>query len=347
MTGSDKPLICLPETALDRLMPMSLRLDANGRILFAGATVRKLWPGVLSPEATFFDFFSVSRPAGVEAAVDLSALGHSTLYLKCADATSAGMKAVIVPSGEGELFLNLSFGISIVEAIANCELSASDFAATDLTIELLYLAEANGAAMREWRALSGRLQGARDEAEEQAFTDALTGLRNRRALDIALSRLEAGDEPFAILQIDLDLFKEVNDTLGHAAGDFVLMRVAEILRTHSRPRDELIRLGGDEFVVLLRSMSRAEAIEPIASRIIEAIEVPATFEGEECRVSASIGGAFSGDFLDETAEQMIKEADEALYASKNAGRACFTLARQQAAENSDPSSAKIIKQNVM
>src|SRR5690606_16624789 len=124
-------------------------------------------------------------------------------------------------SAEDEMLIDLSFGIAVIEAVRRHDLTATDFAATDLAVEMLYLAEARAAVMRAALSLNDRLRAARREAEALAMRDTLTGLGNRRALDEALQRLIARREPFGLMHLHLDYFKDVNDTLGHAAGDAV------------------------------------------------------------------------------------------------------------------------------
>ena len=124
---------------------------------------------------------------------------------------------------------------------------------------MLYLVEAKSAAMDESRALNSRLQGAKIAAEEQAFTDTLTGLKNRRALDHVMARLLAMGEVFSCMHVDLDYFKSINDTLGHAAGDHVLQVVAQVLVAETRAPDTIARVGGDEFVILVHDMDDARA----------------------------------------------------------------------------------------
>ncbi len=110
--------------------------------------------------------------------------------------------------------LSQSFGIALQSAIKRYRLTPQDFAPTDLAPEMLYLIEANQAAMSASRSLTERLQGAKMLAEEQAHSDTLTGLRNRRSLERILDHLAQTNESFSLIQIDLDYFKSVNDTLG-------------------------------------------------------------------------------------------------------------------------------------
>jgi len=222
------------------------------------------------------------------------------------------------------MIVNLSFGIATAEAVRDHALTNADFAPTDLTVELLYLTEVKAAVMEELAALNARLRAAQRAAEEQALTDALTGLANRRAFDTALGRvLDAalwGGKDFALLHLDLDFFKAVNDTLAHAAGDLVLPHVAAVLRGAMRKQDTVARVGGDEFVLILPGPVDEAMITTIARRIIAELEMPVTFEGEPCRISGSIGATLSTLYERPDADRMLSDADTALYVSKRRGR---------------------------
>jgi diguanylate cyclase (GGDEF)-like protein/PAS domain S-box-containing protein len=165
------------------------------------------------------------------------------------------------------------------------------------------------------------LEDARLVLEHNSLHDALTSLPNRRLLDhqLALARANEDRRPLSLLHIDLDRFKYINDTLGHAAGDEVLKQVAAVLRAHVPPEDCIARIGGDEFVLLSRRHP-AEADFPLLSaRIIEAISEPMVIEGHDCRIGASVGFATRHD-SDETPEQLLVNADIALYEAKRRGR---------------------------
>ena len=119
--------------------------------------------------------------------------------------------------------------------------------------------------------------------------DTLTGLKNRRAMDFVLNRLVLADDDFGLINIDLDFFKQVNDTMGHAAGDYVLQYVARIMVAETRGEDTVARVGGDEFVLILKGLTDVELMRAISERIIATLEKPIKFNGEELRISASIG----------------------------------------------------------
>jgi diguanylate cyclase (GGDEF)-like protein len=226
--------------------------------------------------------------------------------------------------GAGYL-LNLSFGIGVVDAVRVLQLTEADFAHTDLAIEMLYLVEAKTAVMRELHDLNIRLQGAKQEAEHLALTDTLTGLRNRRALEFEMSRLFKRGTPFALMHMDLDYFKKVNDTLGHAAGDYVLRQVAEILSHETRASDTIARVGGDEFVIVFHELEDHCLLFSIADRIIAALSAPMKFEEQDCQISASIGITQSASYPQPESDTMHADADAALYDSKKAGKGRATI----------------------
>ena len=160
-----------------------------------------------------------------------------------------------------------------------------------------------------------------------AFNDALTGVPNRtRFYDLlslqAASRRER-DQKFSVLMVDLDRFKFVNDTLGHAAGDLVLCKVADRMSSIVRKDDLVARLGGDEFAVLQLHMHDGETAEVLASRIVASIgDQPFMLDGQPVHIGASVGVACAPDDGDDAAE-LLRVADLALYAAKAEGKARF------------------------
>ncbi|CRL09685.1 diguanylate cyclase domain-containing protein [Phaeobacter italicus] len=307
----------------DQICPMHVVIDAEGKILAAGPTLKKLRPETEWVGSSFFDIFDLSRPRWVQSTADLIKTAGSKLHLNFREAPQTGLKGVLapLPSGQGA-FINMSFGISVLEAVRDYDLTSADFSPTDLTIEMLYLVEAKSAAMEASRQLNLRLQGAKIAAEEQAFTDTLTGLKNRRAMDHILNRLIASGRDFALMHVDLDFFKEVNDTLGHAAGDTVLQHVAKLMVQCTRQNDTVARVGGDEFVLIFEGLVDRIQLSGIARRLISSIEEPIPFGDRSCNISASAGTALSSAFAAvEDGALLLHQADVALYAAKNAGRA--------------------------
>ena len=161
------------------------------------------------------------------------------------------------------------------------------------------------------------------EAERRAQTDALTGVLNRptiiERLDAACLRLQRRGLPVSVLFIDLDHFKQINDTRGHAAGDACLTAVSASIQAELRPSDIIGRYGGEEFVVVLTGADAAAAA-PIAQRICERVsDVPIAGFGAPMRLTCSIGVA-STDILGVWGQHLIAQADAAVYAAKRAGR---------------------------
>jgi len=179
--------------------------------------------------------------------------------------------------------------------------------------------------------LQAELITAREALRVQATHDALTGLWNRAAvLDLVRRELERARRewtPLAVFMVDLDHFKRINDTHGHAAGDAVLRQVAEVLRTSIRPYDGFGRCGGEEFLAVLPGCDAATALrraETLRARIAEQpIDVP---DGPTLNVAASLGVAVIDDPTDVDADSAVRLADEALYEAKRNGRNRVELA---------------------
>jgi diguanylate cyclase (GGDEF)-like protein len=173
-------------------------------------------------------------------------------------------------------------------------------------------------ALTEVSELDRRLE----ELERRAFTDGLTGLANRslllQMLDQVLRGAERSKAPTALLFIDVDNFKAVNDTHGHVVGDAVLVEVARRLRSAVRPTDLVARVGGDEFVVLAPEVDEADAQE-VARRVLALCSAPLTVGGLTMEVSVSIGVAIEDPGAEP--QRALAKADTAMYAAKAAGRA--------------------------
>jgi len=162
------------------------------------------------------------------------------------------------------------------------------------------------------------------DLHHQANHDVLTGLPNRRVADEVLRSLLAGrtaDRTVVVLACDLDGFKAINDRLGHAAGDELLVQVSERLGHALVERDLLARIGGDEFVVIATlERSQADVAELIAQRCVERIRPPFTLSSATCRVTLSVGVATTADAPGLDADGLLELADQALYRAKAAGR---------------------------
>ncbi|SDD52269.1 diguanylate cyclase domain-containing protein [Aquimonas voraii] len=175
------------------------------------------------------------------------------------------------------------------------------------------------------RDISARV-AAEQALQAQARTDALTGLANRRAfeerLEHALARARRFQQPLAVFALDLDHFKQINDSLGHAAGDEALIEFGRRIRACVYETDVVARLGGDEFVVLMEHQSSTEGCEAAARRLLAQMAEPMRLAGESRVVGTSIGIAYCGCNA-ASASDLLATADAALYASKREGRGRF------------------------
>ena len=162
-----------------------------------------------------------------------------------------------------------------------------------------------------------------ERIRHQAYHDALTGLPNRASftehLEEAMKRAKRANWPLALLFLDLDLFKRVNDSLGHDAGDRLLRVAAERIRRAVREADMMFRMGGDEFTVLLEDVRGPEEAAMVAGRVLEGVAEPLQIGGQQLAITASIGIALYPD--DEAVgERLTKAADTAMYRAKELGR---------------------------
>ena len=189
---------------------------------------------------------------------------------------------------------------------------------------------------RENRALTRQLGAAvhglrvrERQLHHLAFHDQLTGLANRGLFqdraEHAVARHNSEDELMAVLFVDLDGFKQVNDELGHRAGDRLLRAVADRLRDCIGPADTLARIGGDEFAVLCERLHTAEEAETTADRIAQALMPPFNMDGYRIRISGSVGVALHGAGR-ASADDMLHRADRAMYAAKLGGKGRYVIA---------------------
>lgn len=186
---------------------------------------------------------------------------------------------------------------------------------------------------REWLALAvirdvSDRKALEDQLKHQAYHDPLTDLPNRKMfqenLERAIARASRNEEPLGLLFLDLDNFKEINDSMGHDAGDELLVEIGRRVQDCVRQSDLVARLGGDEFTVLLESVSQADAAARVAERIEEKLRGPFVIDGNEVSIQASIGISFRA-FLQSTAEEFLSEADSAMYWAKEKGKARYEI----------------------
>jgi len=166
-----------------------------------------------------------------------------------------------------------------------------------------------------------------DQLAHQAFHDSLTGLANRSLfadrVEHALGRGVRRPNLFAVLFIDLDDFKTVNDSLGHAAGDELLVTVARRIESCLRPEDTCARLGGDEFAVMVETLSGPDSAEAVARRILDELAEPLSISGSEVTALGSVGIALGTG--EQTASEILSSADLAMYRAKSEGKGRYAL----------------------
>lgn len=197
--------------------------------------------------------------------------------------------------------------------------------ATGCVVLFLLVIARLGGVVSDLRTTLQQRRTLEDELERRALHDPLTGLANRVLFRDRLTHaLARRNQPVAVLFLDLDDFKTVNDTAGHAAGDAVLNSVAETLRRTVRPSDTVARLGGDEFAVLLDDQPDVYTAGLVAGRLITAIEAPISVAGNPHGIGVSIGISL-GSSVSATAEQLMRDADIAMYVAKGKGKGQFTV----------------------
>jgi diguanylate cyclase (GGDEF)-like protein len=194
--------------------------------------------------------------------------------------------------------------------------------------DYLVKSEINPALLRRSVKLSIERKRSEVQLAHQALHDPLTGLPNRALfldrLGVALDRARRTSASVAVLFLDVDNFKEINDTLGHAAGDELLTGLAHRLRAMLRPMDTVARFAGDEFTFLFEELESEREVVLIAERISRAASLPLMLEGRESHITVSIGIAMVSD-PSATPETMIREADVAMYRAKELGRSRWEL----------------------
>lgn len=307
----------------DLLFPLHLRLDRAGKIGSVGRTLRRIFgPAIVGCD--FFDVFTVERPRRVKGLEDVrDRLGEKLVV--CAspdDGERIQFRAVAVPDGNEDagLLVDLSFGVHLAKCIQRYNLTEADFKPNDFSIDLFYSFQTQQTLLEDSQKMALALKAAQLDAEHRASQDSLTGIANRRALHRKLEvLLDSPDRSakFALLHIDLDGFKSVNDNFGHAAGDKILSRTAEVLRIYSGTEDFPARIGGDEFVLVLTCPPDQDKLVEFARGIITALSMPVRYNGQNCKVGASIGIVGFGPGQVPNADRLIANSDIALYEAKN------------------------------
>ncbi|HJR44076.1 MAG TPA: EAL domain-containing protein [Actinomycetota bacterium] len=246
-----------------------------------------------------------------------------------AEATATRFVALALGGGVATVLLvSMLLARSIRRPLKELKLGADNFAAGHLSYRIpIKRHDELGEALEMFNSMAAALEGGQEDLEHQAFHDTLTGLPNRSLfhdrLGHALERQTRDHKPLAVLLVDLDDFKTVNDSLGHAAGDELLKFVADSLSSSLRPADTAARLGGDEFAVLVEDVRGRHDALRVADRIISAMHQKLLIEGKEVFVHGSVGIAITHG--NESADEVLRNADVAMYAAKSGGKDRYQL----------------------
>lgn len=282
------------DAAVFEALPMAVgRVDAAGRLIAANAAWRRMFGG--DAAAGTLDYLGACEVAAARG--DPAAAGLAAGMREVLDGRREAVSREDYRARSGQPFW---FRVDI------CALPAGGavIVHTDMT--------------QHHRAL--------DAAEAAARLDPLTGLLNRRAFHDALHKRlgRAARDPGALLLLDLDRFKAVNDRHGHAAGDLLLCALARRLRYALRPSERVARMGGDEFLVLIESLAAQQSLEPLIARLRRVLEQPVAIGAERVDVGASIGAVrLDGRIAD--VDSAIAEADRRMYVDKRARRNALTI----------------------
>jgi diguanylate cyclase (GGDEF)-like protein len=226
--------------------------------------------------------------------------------------------------------LSRAAGQSLTIPLAEAVRVADRVAEGDLAVKLPTASNDEvGHLLRSMDRMVANIRSSEDRLVHQATHDALTGLANRTLFRERVSRAMTAigtDRTIAVMYIDLDNFKDVNDGLGHDAGDQLLSSIAERLLNATRGSDTVARLGGDEFAILLRGVRSQNEVVIVANRVLQSLDVPLGVASTDVRVGASIGIAFGES--QSTADDLLRQADVAMYAAKHGGKGGYVIFEQ-------------------
>lgn len=312
------------KSMIDILCPMFLTVGADGCIEQVGPTLSLIFTQEIQKK-NFFEVFSVEKPRRVNDFERLKTRLGTKLVLTArpdgGDPIQFRSVATELHNSPGGLLLDLSFGTSLSDAIKRFNLSGADFKPNDFSIDLFYTFETQRALLDDSQKMTDALTSAKEAAEREANLDSLTGIANRRSLYQQLEGMlhrPKDDIDLALLHIDLDKFKAINDTFGHAAGDEILKHTAKVMEAWAGPDDLPVRIGGDEFALVLDGPHDKTSLFSLAENLIANITTPVRIDGHSCKVGASIGIVRfrAGDAL--SSDRLLINSDMALYEAKGA-----------------------------
>ncbi|MEM7341999.1 MAG: EAL domain-containing protein [Actinomycetota bacterium] len=315
----------LAHRLIGELFPFHLliALDGEPTVVEAGATVEQ-WIARPVAGELLAKRFAISRPRLTELETDdLLTRRTSVFILDVVDQAKQLRGQMLVLDADHVLFV----GSPVLTTIGDIEqigLAMADFAPHDATLDMIVLQRFAQMQVDDLAQRATELQEAvadRDRFSHSAFTDSLTGLANRRAFWRRCEQLVAERRPLALLFVDVDHFKAVNDAHGHAAGDAVLCAIANRLDAAVRRSDLVARLGGDEFAIVLVGADEATT-RAIVERIDDHVCAPIDVDGERLNASVSIGVVT--DAGGKGVDELVQAADVAMYEGRQVGRGTIT-----------------------
>jgi len=305
--------------------PFHLVIDRDLRIRHAGPSLHRLCPD-MPRDARLDSLFTITTPRSAYTFDAIAARSRSMFLLRSVADPAVTLRGQMLHDDEDQmLFFVGSPWVTDTTALAGLGLTLDDFAVSDAVVDYVLLLQNQSASLATAKELSTRLQESAEELSHQAFHDSLTGLPNRKLFADRVQAALAPDhgsscEHFAVLMLDLDGFKAVNDSYGHSTGDELLRVIGERLRHLIRPGDMVARLGGDEFAILVEPNKRAgtgrgvaaEVAERAMASLREPVSLPSPAD-VTIQIAVSIGIAACGD-------DVLRNADLAMYVAKSAGK---------------------------
>lgn len=323
------------EDALDALMPLHLRVDHRGCVVAAGRTTKKLFRDTALIGRPLNELMRLKKPRFLVGTEEFAKLvGHKLVFETTLSGAVELQAMLVATSNSAEWLFNFSLGANLSSISDAYGLLNKDFSLIDSSIDLMLVTALQANLLSTSQDLTTRLETSRMDAERRALTDDLTGLSNRAAFQKAIEDAVAASTPaskVALLCVDLDNFKSINDTLGHDVGDSVLRESTRRLREATRKSDFIFRLGGDEFAIIQTGENSTSDCESLAARIIEVMCTPFMLDGQSIMIGASVGVSMAPDNAT-SVEQLFKTADIALYRAKTEGRGRFCFFKAGMAE---------------
>lgn len=307
------------------LVPFHILVDSHGVVRAAGPAMLKLVGAEKLINHPVFEVLRFVKPRRLDPAKNLQDGLGKRLSVdfqsidKSLDSKAFGMALPINYAGAPHVFIALTPSVNARAFVEKHGLKISDFGPADGSADLLPLLAMQEDMLEDSKIKSSRLAVARDAAERLANHDALTGLPNRRALMDGLSRALARCH-VSLLHLDLDRFKEINDTYGHAAGDAALKHTAASIKDVLGQETLCARLGGDEFVGVVEGAKSEDDLDALARKLVDRISESFTYEGNTLKIGASVGIATALPSDQLSANVILHHADIALYEAKRFGQ---------------------------